>query len=223
MSKFEKAGLVTKQAARPEDMEKINRFTLRELSEEDVFIFRIAACNDQPDRDHERFSVETLKQLAELFKGKTVIMDHNWSSSKQTARIFDGSVETADGVSRLILSVYMIRSGASAPVIEAIEGGILKEVSVGCAVKRAVCSICGTDKASSCCPHKPGAVYDGNTCIVILEDAIDAYELSFVAVPAQPEAGVVKTYGGENKPSAAEETAEFERRKALALLELEEI
>lgn len=222
MSKFEKAGLVTKQAARPEDMERINRFTLRELSEDEVFAFRIAACNDQTDRDHERFSLKALGQLAELFKGKTVIMDHNWSSSKQTGRIFDGNVENVDGVNRLVLSAYMVRSAAAEPVITAIEGGILKEVSVGCAVKHAYCSICGTDKTTSCCPHHPGAEYDGNTCEIILDEAVDAYELSFVAVPAQPEAGVVKAYGGENNFSA-EKTAEFERRKALALLELEEI
>ena len=222
MSKFEKAGLVTKQAAGSDDMAKINRLTLRELAPEEVFVFKIAACNDQPDRDNERFTAHALEQLAELFIGKTVIMDHVWSAANQTARIFDSEVTESDGVHTLTLSAYMLKTEQTAEVIAAVEGGILKEVSVGCAVNRAVCNICGTDKMRSCCPHRPGEEYDGTLCIVELDDATDAYELSFCAVPAQPAAGVTKQYGGEDKPNADEHAKEFNRRKALALLELEE-
>ena len=40
--------------------------------------------------------------------------------------------------------------------------------------------------------RQPGEVYDGAQCFFQLEEAVDAYEFSFVAVPAQPRAGVVK-------------------------------
>ena len=35
-------------------------------------------------------------------------------------------------------------------------------------------------------------MYEGQLCFISLEEALDAYEFSFVAVPAQPAAGVVK-------------------------------
>ena len=84
----------------------------------------------------------------------------------------------------------MVRTPDNQGLIAEIEGGIKKEVSVGCAVKRAVCSICGAERGQSC-GHKPGEVYDGAQCFFQLEEAVDAYEFSFVAVPAQPRAGVL--------------------------------
>jgi len=85
-------------------------------------------------------------------------------------------------------------------VIAAIDGGILKEVSIGCAVKQVTCSICGEPYGS--CDHRKGREYNGEICYAALSEACDAYEFSFVAVPAQPMAGVVK--GAQTPhPSAA--------------------
>lgn len=213
MSEIKKFGFVQKSASA--DMDKINAQALKELTPEDVFTFRVAAADDQVDRDYERFTPEALAQLAKLYVGKPIIMDHVWAASNQTARIYDAGAERGlDGVTRLHLSAYMVRNEATSPVVQAIEGGILREVSVGCAVKKAICSVCGTDKAKSRCYHRPGQTYDDIQCIVSLEDAEDAYECSFVAVPAQRQAGVVKAYGGENNQDEVD--------IALALLELEE-
>ena len=85
---------------------------------------------------------------------------------------------------------YMLRSEKNQALIEEIEGGIKKEVSVGCAVARRVCSVCGGEISQ--CGHMPGRQYDGKLCTAVLEDPTDAYEWSFVAVPAQREAGVLK-------------------------------
>lgn len=219
MGVFKKHGSVEKQAGFSPDMGLINAQALVELSEEDVFPFRLAACDDQIDRDHERFTRKALDQLAGLFIGRPIIMDHIWSAKGQTARIYDSEVQEADGVTRLVLSAYMLRNEASAPAISAIEGGILREVSVGCSVKHCVCSICGTDKAETWCGHRPGQDYDGETCVVDLDEAVDAYELSFVAVPAQREAGVTKAYGGEGRREA--EQKEIKLQRAKAMLELE--
>lgn len=179
-----------KAATDAADMVAINHYTLRELTPEDVFVFRCIACDDQVDRDFERFPVESLQKLAALFVGKTVIHDHNWSSKKQQARIYAASVEVRDGANCLVSECYMLRNDATKDVIAAIEGGILREVSVGCSVSRAVCSVCGEDYGT--CGHRKGIEYDGAICHVDLLDPIDAYELSFVAVPAQPGAGVTK-------------------------------
>lgn len=67
---------------------------------------------------------------------------------------------------------------------------------MGCSVERCVCSICGED--INTCAHKKGEVYGGKVCCAELVNAQDAYEWSFVAVPAQPRAGVLKRCGGED-------------------------
>lgn len=220
--KFEKFGFVQKMAADQVDMDKINAQTLVALSAGSVFTFRIAACDDQIDRENERFTVECLEELAKLYVGRTVIMDHQWSAKNQTARIYDANMEESDGVHRLILYCYIPRSDATASVIASIEAGILREVSVGCAVGKATCSICGADKTRVFCEHMPGREYDGQLCMVELSEARDAYEVSFCAVPAQKEAGVVKQYGGEDIPAENPDPEENpEIQKALALLELE--
>jgi hypothetical protein len=77
-------------------------------------------------------------------------------------------------------------------MIAAIKGGILKEVSVGCAISKAVCSICGKEYGT--CGHQKGNAYNGKLCFADLCDPTDAYEMSFVAVPAQRDAGVTKSF-----------------------------
>lgn len=169
----------------------INRQALRPIGAEDVYIFRVAGCDDQVDRDFERFPVETLRKLAPMFVGRPVIFDHNWSADKQTARIYNAAVEENDGVNRLIFSCYMLKSGNES-TIAAIDAGILKEVSVSCQVSKRRCSICHKDLHM--CGHRPGETYDKQLCVGELMDPTDAYEMSFVAVPAQPGAGVVKSH-----------------------------
>ena len=54
-----KEGLVQKSAAPPE-MEKINRYTRRPYSPEEVYTFSLVLCDNEVDRDFERFSREAL-------------------------------------------------------------------------------------------------------------------------------------------------------------------
>lgn len=210
MDRILKTATVEKQAAGGAELALINAQTLRPLAEEEVFTFRLAACNDQVDRDYERFTGETLEELAALFVGKSVLADHAWLAGGQTARVYAAGTEDSGGVKRLILRCYMPRTEQTAGIITAIETGILRECSVCCAVLRVVCSVCGADQTKTCCHHIPGREYDGQLCVMDLDGAKDAYEVSFVAVPAQPEAGVIKSkrYGGaetpENEPQGAE-------------------
>lgn len=223
MDDLKKFALVEKAASFAPDMAKINAQALVELKAEDVFAFRIRAADDQVDRDFERFTTDALEGLAKLFVGKTVIADHKWKSEMQTGRIYDAAVEKMGGATALVLYAYMLRNDQTAATISSIEGGILREVSVGCAMGKAVCSICGADKTKVWCEHIQGREYDGKQCIVELSQPEDAYELSFVAVPAQRKSGVVKQYGGEdNKPRPPAPKDGPEVQKALALIALEE-
>lgn len=199
MEPINKSARIEKRAEPGEgDMAKINAQALRELGAEEVFTFRIAAADTLVDRDYEHFSRECLEGMAKLYVGKPVLTDHSWSAGKQLARVYDAEVEeTADGC-RLVLCCYMPRTEATQATITAIEAGVLREASVGVAVQSARCGICGTDKAKRRCDHIPGRTYEGKTCVVELGDPSDAFEISLVAVPAQPKAGVIKAYGGEN-------------------------
>ena len=174
-------------------MEAINAQAKASLTAEDVYVFSVRLCDDQPDRDMERFDTAALPALAKLFIGKTGIVDHHWSSNNQVARIFQTQVVKEEGVSYIKAWAYIRRGGPADEVIADIEAGIKKEVSVGCAMGRSVCSICGGEYGS--CGHHKGEYYDGQACYAILKEPMDAYEFSFVAVPAQPAAGVIKALG----------------------------
>ncbi|MBQ2580887.1 MAG: hypothetical protein II574_04590 [Ruminococcus sp.] len=192
-----------------EIMEKINRYAVEPLSAKDVYCFSVTLCDNDIDRDGERFSVDALGELAKLFLGKTGIFDHDPKGEKQTARIFDTCVKqdseklTKDGQPYVSLcaKAYMVRTSGNADLIKEISGGIKKEVSVSCAVKKRICSICGADRNVSSCSHIAGRRYGEKLCFTVLQQPADAYEWSFVAVPAQVNAGVTKHYDAHREES----------------------
>lgn len=132
-------------APTPQELELINNYTVKPLSADEVYTFGIVLCDNEIDRDFERFDILALEKLAELFVGKTGIFDHSMSS------------------------------------------------------RRSVCSICGKDGRTDPCAHIKGREYGGKLCHRILCDPTDAYEWSFVAVPAQPAAGVTKSYRADEQ------------------------
>lgn len=195
----------TSGVATAAQLEAINAQARTALTAEQVYVFSVRLCDDQVDRDGERFDTQALPALAKLFIGKTGIVDHKWSSDSQVARIFATEVVQEQGISYIKAWAYIRRGGSADEVIADIEAGIKKEVSVGCAMGRSVCSICGSDYGQ--CGHLKGEYYDGQLCCAILKEPMDAYEFSFVAVPAQKDAGVLKGMG--RKASLKELADEF--------------
>lgn len=202
-------------------LEKLNKFTRREHTADEVYIFDAVLCDNEVDRDGERFSLSALNRMKELFVGKTGISDHNAKSSGQTARIFDTFLETSDSVitsagepyTRLKAGAYMVRTKANEDLISEIDGGIKKEVSVSCSAERKLCSVCGTDISKKKCAHIKGKMYGEKKAHVILDGVTDAYEWSFVAVPAQINAGVTKKYSGRGTdPEYSEKTEELNQK-----------
>lgn len=202
------------EAVGAEHMAQINALSRRELKPQEVYTFCVRLCDNEVDRDGERFAPETLEQLRPMFEGKSGIFDHAWSARGQSARIYRCELVRED--TRLTRAgdpycwlkgyAYMLRSEGNRELIDEIDAGIKKEVSVGCSVAHKVCSVCGQEVSHLPCEHKRGSVYDGRLCYVSLEEAVDAYEFSFVAVPAQPAAGVVKglEYGCADLKTLAE-------------------
>ena len=192
---------VKNSAVTNEELSAINAFTKRALGADEVYTFAVRLCDNEVDRDGERFPRATLEELAELFVGKSGIFDHEWSAKGQAARIYrtevveeEGACSAGEGRCYLKGYAYMLRGGANDALIAEIEGGIKKEVSVGCSVAHCRCSVCGEEMGK--CAHRKGERYGGKLCCAELTEAQDAYEWSFVAVPAQPRAGVLKRCGG---------------------------
>ena len=180
-----------------EALELISRFARKTPDADKIYTFSVILCDNEIDRDNERFSVESLETLKNMFVGVTGIFDHSMKSSDQTARIYktelvrDGSKITLAGEAYTCLKAwcYMLRTEKNQELISEIDGGIKKEVSISCSVDSKICSVCGNDIRSRDCGH---TIRD-KSCHIILTNPTDAYEWSFVAVPAQRNAGVAKS------------------------------
>lgn len=219
---IQKAASLGAQEITEAELKAINKYTTEPLQAEDVFTFKAILCDNELDRDFERFSLKALQDLQKLFLGKTVIKDHYWTADNQVARIYATELvadpkavtKAGEAYTQLVAHCYMAKTASNADLITEIKAGIKKEGSIGCAVSSSICSICGTDNAKSYCRHWPGKFYEkeGGTqvCTFTLAGARDAYEFSLVAVPAQKAAGVSKSYTGETvyAPEDAPEASE---------------
>ncbi|MDR0913743.1 MAG: hypothetical protein LBM65_01035 [Oscillospiraceae bacterium] len=199
-----------------ETMDKINKFTRRPFKKEEVYIFSVVLCDNDIDRDFERFTVEALFEMEKLFVGTTGIMDHNPKAENQTARLFECAVEavegqvtsTGDQYFRLVGKAYFPLSSKTESLVLSLDSGIKKEVSVGCSVAEITCSVCGKQAGVSGCNHKKGETYGGKLCFYELKTPTDAYEWSFVAVPSQKRAGVIKFFNPNGTDAAKQEDKE---------------
>lgn len=210
------------------ELEKINKLTLEPLKAEDVYVFRVAMCDNDIDRQFERFSLKALDDMASLFIGKPLIKDHDRKADNQIGRIYDTEVvasdteltEQGEAYTTVVANCYILNTDSNKDLITEIKGGIKKEVSVNMRVEKAICSICKIDNAKEACPHWWGREYDGQKCHFILDGAHDAFELSFVAVPAQAKAGTVKEYGYKEKPETDDKHKESDQSDSDKSLEL---
>ena len=196
-----------------EDLKKINKYTLSPVKAEDVFIFKATiADNEQDDRNYMPFNLKALQDLKKLYPGKTMLKDHSRKADNQIARVYDTELvqnankqtELGELYTELVAKIYMIKTDSNKDLIAEIIGGIKKEVSTSTVPEKMVCNICGVDNMKDWCRHWPGREYDvadatgkstKKRCKMLLHGAKEAYELSFVAVPAQPRATTHKSIG----------------------------
>ena len=206
------------------------------LTAEEVFTFKLVmGDNELDDRNYEPFNLNALKDLQKLYIGKTMIKDHERTADNQIARVYDtellqeGSKLTGANeiYTKLIAKCYMIKTEKNADLIAEIKAGIKKEVSTGCKAKHAYCSICGLDNMKNYCSHYWGEEYETangkKTCYFTLDGAKEAYEVSFVAVPAQPRAGTIKNYGGTELTTQKNEENKTKNEEAEINLEIDNL
>ena len=206
-------------------LDMINTFTRRPLTEEEVYVFPVILCDNEVDRDGERFSDEALEKLCRLFVGRTGIFDHKPDAGNQNARIFHTELvsdperitKAGEPYKYLKAQAYMVRTDENRNLIAEIDGGIKKEVSISCTAAERKCSVCGGES----CAHIRGKYYGGKLCHTVLGGITDAYEWSFVAVPAQVNAGVTKRFSEETEihsPSAETLAVNEELRREIRRL-----
>ena len=118
-------GSVTRHSVAREDMILINRLAKTELTPDQVYTFAIRLCDNEIDRDWERFDEAALEELSGLFVGKSGIFDHDWSAQGQTARLYrtevcreSGSTAAGDPCRYLKGYAYMLRSEKNRALIE---------------------------------------------------------------------------------------------------------
>lgn len=169
-----------------EDLVLVNKVSLRNLSENDIFTFKVCLCDNEIDKDNERFSEQALIDLAGMFVGK--ITSFSCCQRAIGARIFktelkiDGSKKTRSGQAYCALygHAFIIRNAMLPQMIGQIQQGNC-DVSVACSVGRNTCSICGGVLGE--CKHKKGYAYVGKLCYANMEEVKDVYEWSYILKP----------------------------------------
>lgn len=169
------------------DMALINATAKQELKPEDVYTFSMRMCDNEIDRDFERFSVHALQLLSNMYIGKSGIIGSQYPDLYNIVKIYKtelilepGQVTTAgDGYCWLKGYAYMVLNEQTKELISEIKSGSKKEISIGCSISNKVCSVCGKTN----CNHVGGRQYDGKLCWFTLQDPIEVYEWSFVTEP----------------------------------------
>lgn len=204
-----------------EDLELINRQSLKKLTADEIFAFSVILCDNEIDRDFEVFSDGALQSLEKLFVGKTGILNHSNRSEDQICRTYktelfcDSERKTEYGESYKYLKAwcYTVKSAKNEDLIRDIESGIKKEVSISCNFSEKTCSVCG----ENACTHSSGKFYGDTLCYRQIDGVTDAYEWSFVAVPAQRNAGVTKAASQREKTHSEICKARAEKETGFAM------
>lgn len=202
--KIKKKSLVNVNEHTDDALEIINKNTLSPLSENDVFMFKVRLCDNEPDRVFDGMSHEFLVDFCEKASNLTGISNHDWDSDNQLSRLYktelivDKTKKNAVGADYEYVVGYAYTLSKFTDYIEKISSGLLRETSVSFDSKGDHCSICGalTTKNNSDiaeCPngHIMGQMYNDKLCYNVLDKLTDVYEWSMVAVPCQKNSGII--------------------------------
>ena len=128
---IKKAGKVDGLEVTEAELALINNYSIKELTAEEVFVFKIAICDNEVDRDYEVFTKATLEKLAPLYVGKTIISNHRNLTENQCARIYatevvDSQGETKNGetYAQLVAHAYMVRTESNKDLITEISAKV---------------------------------------------------------------------------------------------------
>lgn len=187
-----KAGMRKKTAKdyrpTPEDLATILSVSNIDLSENDIFVYEPMVMDDQPDRQFDIVGQKTRKSAAKYLPDKSVLANHNRDIYDVLGKAFDARTQG----NNLYCKFYV--DAEKDGINRAIMLGILNKVSISFMSHpmNVICSSCRNKSIySQDCRHWPGMADEkGQIVYALIGDCFDVHELSIVAVPAQPRAGI---------------------------------
>lgn len=204
-----------------EQLEKINRLSKVELTEDDVDVFRNLMIDNAVTSYYTIVHENLLRKFSvDVKKGVGLILSHD-SNKLPVGRSFDSTLveewdeETGEILKSLYGDFYIAlgrntESGMTTDdIVSGIDSGTIFATSIGFSAKTMKCSICGHDVRSWDCPHWPGKEYIveneegvGETvtcCAIIGEDGVgELIENSLVYAGACSRASIVNEYSKGN-------------------------
>lgn len=202
-------------------LEKINKFTHTELTEDDVYVFPSMMIDNAVTSYYTIVHENLLRKFSsDVKKGIGLLLAHD-SSKLPVGRSFDSTLveewdETTGNILKSLYGDFYIALGRNTgsgmttdDIAKGIDSGTIFDTSIGFKAKTMKCSICGHDIRSWDCWHYPGNEYiieneDGVgetvTCYVIIgEDGEgELIENSLVYAGACDRATIVNEYSKVN-------------------------
>ena len=156
----------------PEQLEKINKFTIEPLTEENCFVFSDLMIDDQPTAYSSKIHPNLLRKFVkDANRGVGLLMNHN-NKSLPVGRSFGADIreEYNEESGEVMMSAYgqfyidlgrNTESGMSTDdIAKGISAGTIFDTSIGFNAATWDCSICGHDiRDFSNCSHFPGENY----------------------------------------------------------------
>jgi len=193
---FSNKGKRKKEDYRPDadELPKINAWSSIDLAKDDVYSLTFLAADQNADRVYDHIEKRALKDMSEMYAGKPILENHWWMNEYRRGLVYDAVTRGGD----LMVKAFFRDKPSMADFMDNVFSGIYSHVSVsfGCDMADVVCDSCRKEYYGGQCPHYRGSVDEaGNIVTTTIKRIRDVYELSFVAVPAIPRAGVASRGG----------------------------
>ena len=153
---------------------------LKPLTAADVFVRECDAINDGVLKNGLKLGLPELAAIAQMSPGAGLHVQHDTFSADglPLGRIFAARLETREGGAHVVQTFYLVATDDAAELVQRIDGGAISEVSVSFLYDKLMCSICETELNS--CAHWPLEMYDGQTCLGMVQGVNEYLETSLV-------------------------------------------
>ena len=174
------------------------------LTEDDVHIRCMYLVSDQLNSYGGKFPLEELHRIKELIIDSPLLVGHQ-KDQLPIGRNFYAEHVLVDNVNWIKCFFYWLKSAENAKDLQQnIDGGVIKECSIGFTFSKPVCSICASDIRS--CRHEPFSSYRQNgvaqECFFYYTKIEKVLEASLVYRGAIPNTSISNDLSDSNMPNA---------------------
>lgn len=155
-----------------EQLEKINRYAHKELTEDDVYVFKDLMIDDQATSYYTKIHENLLRKFVkDTNNGIALLVAHDSDRlpiGRSIEAVLQEDINTQTGeFMKTVYGYFYIPLGVNTEtgistddIIKGIDSGVIFDTSIGFRVTSWKCSICGNDIRDFWnCPHFPGSKY----------------------------------------------------------------